>query len=126
MEKALVLLRWLSLSQCQILKGDNKNNGLCPDKLTIRTQTNNETEIVACTSDMRSEKSNQRIRDYWIGIFSEVEIIQNKIIEENITVTSRILNDFFILKNLEYMKLFSLLEETEWVIIIISLRKITF
>jgi hypothetical protein len=47
---------------------------------------------------MRGEKSNQRIRDCRIGIFSEVEVIQNKIREESTAVTSRILNAFFILK----------------------------
>jgi hypothetical protein len=49
--------------------------------------------------------------------------------EERITVTSRILNDFFKLKNVEHIKLYSLLEETkerELVIIILSIRKITF
>jgi hypothetical protein len=60
---------------------------------------------------MRGEKSNQRIRDCRIGIFSEVEGIQNKIREESTAVTSRILNACFILKNVEYIKLFSVLEE---------------
>lgn len=78
---------------------------------------------------MRGEKSNQRIWNCWIGIFSEVKIIQNKIVEENITVTSRILNYFFILKNAQYIKLSSLLEkqkEKELVVIIFSIREITF